>query len=78
MGQDASQIRHEIEATRLRMGDTLEAIAYKADVRSRVRDNVNERIAALTAKETLENPLTLTLGAFAIGFFGGLLLPARR
>lgn len=52
MGEDASQIRREIEATRARMGDTVEAIGYKADVPSRIRDNVNERIASV--KETID------------------------
>jgi uncharacterized protein YjbJ (UPF0337 family) len=47
MGQDTKQIRDEIETTRARMSDTVEAIGYKADVPSRVRDNVNERIASV-------------------------------
>ena len=47
MGQDTDQIRDEIEATRSRMGDTVEAIGYKADVPSRVRDSVNERISSV-------------------------------
>jgi hypothetical protein len=107
MGQDANQIRREIEETRSRMGDTVEAIGYKADVPSRVRDNVNERIASVkgtigdavsgtkdavfgTTREragdasestkravsvAMENPLGLALGALALGFLGGLLLP---
>lgn len=51
MGEDTSQIRREIEATRTRMGDTVEAIGYKADIPSRVRDNVSDRIASV--KETI-------------------------
>jgi hypothetical protein len=47
MGQDATQIRREIEETRARMEETVEAIGYKADVPSRVRDNVNERIESV-------------------------------
>jgi hypothetical protein len=121
MGQDTTQIRREIEETRSRMGDTVEAIGYKADVPSRVRDNLNERIASVkgsigdavggtkdavfgkahdlsdAASGTLsdardragdagasgkravslamENPLGLALGALAVGFLGGLMLP---
>lgn len=47
MGQDTTEIRREIETTRARMGETVEAIGYKADVPSRVRDNVNERIESV-------------------------------
>ena len=32
MGKDSSEIRREIEETRARMGDTVEALSYKADV----------------------------------------------
>jgi ElaB/YqjD/DUF883 family membrane-anchored ribosome-binding protein len=44
MGEDTEQIRREIEETRARMGETVEAIGYKADVPSRVRENISERI----------------------------------
>ena len=44
MDKDASEIRREIEDTRARMGDTVEALGYKADVPSRVKDAVNERV----------------------------------
>ena len=44
MGKDANEIRREIEDTRARMDDTVEALGYKADVPSRVKDAVNERV----------------------------------
>jgi gas vesicle protein len=47
MGKDASAIRQEIEQTRERMGDTVEALAYKTDVPARVKDNVNERVESV-------------------------------
>ena len=121
MGKDATQIRSEIEATRAQMGDTVEAIGFKADVPARVRDDVNNRIesvkgtiadavtgskkkargtakrvanraanavgdsqqavgdAVVTTKNAagmaLENPIGLALGALALGFLGGLLIP---
>ena len=53
MGKDASTIRQEIEQTRERMGDTVEALAYKTDVPARMKDNVNERVDAV--KGTIEN-----------------------
>jgi hypothetical protein len=44
MGKDPSSIRREIERTRARLGDTIEALGYKADVRARVKDAVSERV----------------------------------
>ena len=44
MGQDPSEIRREIEETRLRMGDTVEALGYKANVPERVKDAVQDRV----------------------------------
>ena len=129
MGQDPREIRAEIERTRARMGDTAEALAYKADVPARMKDAVNDRIetvrgtvgdvvgsvrssmagtgdklgsalgeARRRANEVqipsmqmpsldmpkvdlprpgmiLENPIGLALGALALGFLAGLMLP---
>jgi hypothetical protein len=47
MGQTPDEIRDEIEETRARMSDTAEAIGYKADVKSRVKENVAEKKDAL-------------------------------
>lgn len=44
MGKDPDQIRREIEDTRDRMGDTVDALAYKADVPNRVKDNIADRV----------------------------------
>jgi ElaB/YqjD/DUF883 family membrane-anchored ribosome-binding protein len=38
--KDPEQIREEIEATRRELGDTVEALAYKADVKARVREKI--------------------------------------
>jgi hypothetical protein len=46
MGKDASTIKQEIELTRERMGDAVEALGYKADVPSRIKDNVGQRVEA--------------------------------
>jgi methyl-accepting chemotaxis protein len=43
MGQDAGQIREEIEETRGQMGDTVQALADKADVPGRVKGSVAEK-----------------------------------
>jgi hypothetical protein len=43
MGETPDEIREEIEQTRARMGDTVEAIGYKADVKSRVKESVADK-----------------------------------
>jgi hypothetical protein len=43
MGQDPSQIRKEIEDTRSEMGDTVDALAYKADVKTRVKGSIADK-----------------------------------
>jgi gas vesicle protein len=109
MGQEPEQIRDDIEATRSRMGETVEALGYKADVKSRVagsiqgaKDKVVQSIAGTKdsavsglqdktpsgddlrrgAKKATglaqENPLGLAVGAIAVGFLAGLMVPATR
>ena len=43
MGETPDNIRDEIEDTRARMGDTVEAIGYKADVPNRMKESVSEK-----------------------------------
>jgi hypothetical protein len=52
MGEDKSPevIEREIEETRARMGERVDAITYKADVKSRIGDRVTETRNALTGK----------------------------
>ena len=51
MGEDASKKRLEIAQTRERLGDTIGAIAYKADIRSRLRENFLDKVE--TAKDAV-------------------------
>jgi hypothetical protein len=44
MGQDPDAIRQDIEQTRTEMSETVEAIGYKADVPSRAKDAVSEKV----------------------------------
>ena len=43
MGQEASHIREEIEQTRSEMGETVDALAHKADVKSRVKESFADK-----------------------------------
>jgi len=94
MGQDPSDIRAEIEETRSRVGDEVDALSYKTDVPARVGDYVDEKKQAVKdkvtgalpsgekvgrVKDTAErNPLGLVVGAAAVGFVAGLALPSTR
>ena len=94
MGQDTGQIRQEIEDTRSRMGDTVEALGYKADVPGRVSEKVDSVRSKITgaapdagqvkdgAKQAVgvaqQNPIGLALGSVAVGFVAGMLIPSTR
>jgi gas vesicle protein len=94
MGQEPEVIRRDIEDTRERMGGTVDALAYKADVKSRAKDRVSgvkDRIvgaapdtgdvkdgAQQAVSVAQENPLGLAIGAAAVGFIAGLLIPGTR
>ncbi len=43
MGQDPSDIRAEIEQTRARVGNEVDALSYKTDIPARVGDYVDEK-----------------------------------
>jgi gas vesicle protein len=105
MGQDPSDIRAEIEETRARVGDEVDALSYKTDVPARVGDYVDDKKQAVKdkitgakdavtgtaskaapsgekvslVKDTAErNPLGLAVGAAALGFVAGLLIPSTQ
>src|SRR6266508_1440523 len=44
MGQEPDDIRQEIEQTRAEMSETVDAIGYKADVPSRAKEKVSEKV----------------------------------
>jgi gas vesicle protein len=48
MGQDPEVIRREIEETRERMGETVDALGYKTDVKERTKDYVAEKRDAVS------------------------------
>jgi hypothetical protein len=58
MGQDPDAIREEVEQTRERMGDTVDALAYKADVKTRAKESVTGKMENLKEKVTGATPST--------------------
>lgn len=52
MGQDPAALREEIEQTRERMGGTVDALAYKADVPSRAKESIGGKVDSLKSKVT--------------------------
>jgi gas vesicle protein len=52
MGQDPDTIRREIEETRERMSDTVEALGYKADVPARTKEKVSDKVQGVKEKIT--------------------------
>ena len=112
MGEDPDRIRREIEQTRAEMGETVDALGYKTDVKARAKDSIQDKKesvmgVAQSTKERLvgagqtvgdktpdseqvkhqarraksvaqENPLGLAVGAIAVGFLAGMLIPATR
>ena len=48
---DQEQLQHEIEETRAELGDTVDALAQKADVKARVSEKVEQRKAALRERQ---------------------------
>ena len=50
MGEDPSVIREQIENTGERMGETVEALGYKADVPSRAKENIQGKVDTVKSK----------------------------
>jgi ElaB/YqjD/DUF883 family membrane-anchored ribosome-binding protein len=94
MGEDPNAIREDIARTRAEMGDTVDALGYKADVKSRAKDKMSDTKARITGRVSeatpdgqqvkraagvaQENPLGLAIGSIAAGFLVGLLVPTSR
>ena len=50
MGQDPDAIRQDIAQTRSEMSETVEAVGYKADVPSRTKDAVSDKVENMKSK----------------------------
>jgi hypothetical protein len=44
MGEDTREVRNEVEEARARLGDTVEALAYKVNAPRRFRDTVTAKV----------------------------------
>jgi hypothetical protein len=91
VGEDTRAIEQQIEDTRERMGDTVAALSYKADVPTRMKESVSGKTHAVTDRLSgagdgtrravgmaQDNPLGLAIGAAALGFVIGSVLPKTR
>ncbi len=50
MAQEPSKIRQEIEQTRSEMGETLEEVVHRSDVKERAKESVTEKVDAVKGK----------------------------
>jgi ElaB/YqjD/DUF883 family membrane-anchored ribosome-binding protein len=50
MGQDPDAIRHEVEHTREQMGETIDALGYKADVKGRTKERIGDTVEGVKEK----------------------------
>ena len=50
MGQDPDAIRQDIAQTRSEMSETVEAVGYKADVPSRAKEAVSDKVENMKSK----------------------------
>ena len=50
MDQDTSEIRHEVEEAREALGETVEALAYKANAPKRLKDQATDKTTTATTK----------------------------
>jgi gas vesicle protein len=112
VGEEPDRIRREIEQTREQMGETVDALGYKTDVKARAKDSLQDKKESVmgvvsSAKDRVvgagqsvgdatpdsqqvkhqarraksvaqENPLGLAVGAVAVGFLAGMLIPSKR
>jgi hypothetical protein len=94
VGEEPDRIRAEIEQTRAEMTETVDALGYKADVKSRSKERIvgvkNKVVggtpdsdevkykARQAASVAQQNPLGLAIGSVAMGFLAGMLIPSTR
>ena len=79
---DPDKLREEIQETREDLGDTVEALAEKADVKAHAQEKVRETQAQAKAgdlgQQAKQNQAPITAGAGAVLGLGVLLIILRR
>jgi MYXO-CTERM domain-containing protein len=71
--QDTEQLRREIEQTRAELGQTVEALSHKADVKAQARQKAE--LVRTRAQDKPVVPLAVGIGVAVVGLF---LLRRRR
>jgi gas vesicle protein len=71
MGEAPEDIRDEIEETRARMGETVEAIGYKADVKGRVKESVADKKDSVVGKLSSAKDAVVGKADSAVSTVGG-------
>jgi hypothetical protein len=67
MGEDPSEVRHEVEDARESLGETVEALAYKANAPRRIKDEAAAKLADAKARvEADPRTAKLKSGASAV------------
>lgn len=65
MGQDTDAIRDEVEQTRERMGETIDALGHKANLRARTKENIGGKV------DTMKQRLGMATGKVSDATPGG-------
>jgi Tfp pilus assembly protein FimV len=65
--QDTEQLRREIERTRTELGQTVEALSHKADVKAHAR--ARAELVKTQAKEKPAVPLAVGIGVALVGLW---------
>lgn len=75
----AAELRAEVERTRQELGETVDALTHRLDVKARVRRRVDRTRASLTRSVT-RDPRRTAIVAGAVGVLGGavVLIMVRR
>ena len=81
--KDQEQLQHEIEDTRAELGDTVDALAQKADVKARLSEKVEQRkadakrVTAQIAHTAEERPFPAIAVALGLGLLVGRAMGRR-
>jgi ElaB/YqjD/DUF883 family membrane-anchored ribosome-binding protein len=82
---DPEKLREEIAATREDLGETVQALADRADVKARAQEKVGEakqqteQAAEQAVQQVRRRPLPFAaVGAFVVGVVVGVILHRRR